>query len=395
MTLPIALVHASKCSTGITIVVVVLTVLYWFAVVAIIFLLMYFQLQVSSGYVFGIIYYYSMVDVLLGNDLYISDGVFQLISVFSSFAKLTPPVIRQVCFIENFSGIDQQFVHYIHAMAILFILLAISVIARYSPRLTVFVSRCIIRVICLLLVLSYTSLASTSLQLLWPLKFHDVNEVRTYSSPDIKYFTNRHLLYAIVAILCEVIVLVSLPLLLLFEPFLHHRINFIRIKPFLDQFQDCYKRKYHSFAAYYLICRQVIFVIIFVANENYSNMLYYLHTVSIIIAMIHIWVQPYKKEFLNAWDGIILLTMVLVVNLNTFASSLPTAEIAVILVLFPILLLFLIAVTKFVGVVLSVCKKSISQYKNFEMEDAGNMIDRDAILRYSYSSHKLTIFTVT
>ena len=69
-------ISTSKCSTGMTIVVVVLTVLYWFAVVAIIFLLMYFQLQVSSGYVFGIIYYYSMVDVLLGNDLYISDGVF-------------------------------------------------------------------------------------------------------------------------------------------------------------------------------------------------------------------------------------------------------------------------------------------------------------------------------
>ena len=78
------------------------------------------------------------------------------------------------------------------------------------------------------------------------------------------------------------------------------------------------------------------------------------------------------------------------------ASSLPTTEIVVILVLFPILLIFLIAVTtKLVGVVLSMCKKSISRYKTFEMEDAGNMIDQDAILRYSYSSHKITIFTVT
>ena len=369
----------SRCSVGMTIVVVVLTVLYWFAVVTIVFLLMYFQLQISSGYVFGIIYYYSMVDVLLDNDLYISDGVFQLVNVLSSFAKLTPPVIGQLCFIENFSGIDQQFVHYVHAVAILFILLVIVVVARYSPRLTVFVSRCIIRVICLLLVLSYTSLASTSLQLLRPLKFHDVNEVRTYSSPSIKYFTHQHLLYAIVAILCEVVVLVSLPLLLLLEPFLRHRINFIRIKPLLDQFQGCYKRKYHSFAAYYLICRQVIFVIVFVANEDYSNMLYYLHTVCIVIAMIHIWVQPYKKEFLNAWDGVILLIMVLVVNLNAFTSSLPATVIAVILVLFPILLLFLILVTKLVSFVL---KKRVNQYKIFEDEDTGNVTNQDARLRY-------------
>ena len=41
----------------------------------------------------------------------------------------------------------------------------------FHPACTVFVSWCIIYAICLLLALSYTSLASTSLQLLRPLKF--------------------------------------------------------------------------------------------------------------------------------------------------------------------------------------------------------------------------------
>ena len=53
--------------------------------------------------------------------------------------------------------------------------------------------------------------ASTSLQLLRPLTFHGVDEVRTYSSPDIEYFTGRHLVYAIVAILCEVTIVIGLP----------------------------------------------------------------------------------------------------------------------------------------------------------------------------------------
>lgn len=372
-------ISASKCSVEMTIVVVLLTVLYWIVVVTIVFGLMYFQLHISSGYLFGIIYYYSIVDVLLGNNLYVSNGVFQLVSVLSSFAKLTPQVLGQLCLVENFSGIDQQFVHYIHAVAVLLILLTIVVVARHSPRLAMFVRRCIIRVICLLLVLSYTSLASTSLQLLRPLQFHNVNEVYTYSSPNLKYFSHRHLIYAIIAILCEVIVLVSLPLLLLLDPFLRHRVNFIRIKPLLDQFQSCYKKKYHSFAAYYLICRQLIFLIVFVANENYSNMVYYLHTVCIVIAMIHIWVQPYGKEFLNAWDGIILLAMVLVVNLSTFTSSLPAVEIAVVLVLFPILLLFLILVAKLIGFAVILYQRKSTQYKIVEEE-----ANKDAMLRYVY-----------
>jgi len=74
---------------------------------------------VLSGYVYAIIYYYSIVDILLGNNLYISEGAFLAISIISSFAKLTPQFFGQLCFVEGLSGIDQQFIHYCHAVAVL------------------------------------------------------------------------------------------------------------------------------------------------------------------------------------------------------------------------------------------------------------------------------------
>ena len=265
-------INTDKCSAGMTILVIVLTILYWIAIIAVVFGLMYFQFQISSGYAYGIIYYYSIVDILMVND--VSKELFHLVSILSSFAKLTPQLFGQLCLVEGLSGIDQQFIHYSHALAVSLILLIIVLVARYSPRLTQFVGRCIVRVICILLLLSYTSLASTSLQLLRLLTFNDVDEVRTYSSPDIKYFTGRHLVYAIVAILCEVIIVIGLPLFLLLEPFLRRRVNLVRIKPLLDQFQGCYKDKYRWFAAYYLICRQVIILIVYVGNGNYYYMLY-------------------------------------------------------------------------------------------------------------------------
>ena len=336
-------INTDSCSVGMTILVIMLTVLYWIAVVSGVFCLMYFRFKIPLGYVYAIIYYYSIVDVVLIND--VSEGTSWLVTILSSFAKLTPQLFGQLCLIEGLRGIDQLFINYSHALAVSLIVLIIVLAARRSGRLTRFVGPCIIRVICLLLLLAYTSLASISLQLLRPLPLsysNYVGKLRTYSSPDIEYFTGRHLVYVIVAILCEVIIVIGLPLFLLLEPCLsrlNQKINFVRIKPLLDEFQDSYKGKYRWFASYYLICRQVILLIVYAMNGDYHTMLYFLQTACIIITMVHICFQPYKSYLLNALDGVILLILVLVVNLNTFSFSFLSSISSTVLVLLPLLLL--------------------------------------------------------
>ena len=109
--------------------------------------------------------------------------------------------------------------------------------------------------ICFLLLLSYTSVATTSLLLLRSLKFDNLDKVYAFLSPEIEYLHGRHLPYGIIAIiLCTLVTVIGLPLLLLLEPFLNRKINLYRIKPLLDHFQGCYKDKYRSFAACYMIC---------------------------------------------------------------------------------------------------------------------------------------------
>ena len=85
-----------------------------------------------------------------------------------------------------------------------------------------------------------------------PLKFHDIDKVYTYLSPDIEYFHGRHLAYSVVALLCAISIVIGLPLLLILEPFLNHKINFIKIKPLLDQFQGSYKDKCRCFHGWLL-----------------------------------------------------------------------------------------------------------------------------------------------
>ena len=227
-----------------------------------IFTMTYFKVPIGSMY--AIVYYYSVLDILLNQDYLILSGLHTAVNIMSSLAKLTPQFLGQLCLARNMSGIDQQFIHYIHPVAIVLFLYVLSVIARRSHRVSSFISKGIINFICFILLLSYTSVATTFLLLMRPLTSLYVDKVYTYLSPDIEYFHGRHLAYVLVAVSFTIVIVIGLPLLLLLEPFLNSKINFIKIKPLLDQFQGCYKDRYRGFAAYYMICRIVIILLVII-----------------------------------------------------------------------------------------------------------------------------------
>ena len=372
-----------KCSPGMIVLVIVLTALYWVAILVFLFGVAYYlkmQAKISLGYLYGLMYFYSTVDILLASNLYITDEVFYTVSTLSSFVKLNPQFLGKFCFIKNLDAIDQQFIHYCHVVFILIILIGIRITAKFCKRIAFYVDHCIVQVVCLFLLLSFSCLMSTSLLLLRPLKFPNTDGLYTYLSPHLKFFTNQHAVYVGVAIFCMFLITVS-SLLLLLQPcpwlFVMKKITpkcrcwrfckrfnrkmrrcwlktrwyfkrllmkltiFGRTEQIVDQFQDCYKDQYRWFAAYYLICRLVLMLITCFANDDYNNMIYYLQTACVVITIIHILVQPYKNDTLNMLDTTILLNMLLIVNLNSFSfSTSTTAGITASLVIVPLLLIF-------------------------------------------------------
>ena len=338
--------NIESCTAGQTVLVILLTVIYWIVIVTLVFAMMYYK--VGIGYLYSITYYYSIVDILLNQNLYTSTGFYLTVSIMSSFSKITPQFLGELCLTTGMSGIDQQVIHYIHSLAVIVILGMISLLARRSRRFTTIIDHEIIHVICCLLLLSYTSMASTSLLLMRPMKFHGIDEIYTYLSPDIEYFHGHHLAYGIIALLCTISFVIGLPLLLTLEPFLNHKINFIRIKPLLDQFQGCYKDKYRCFSGYYMSCRLVIISIVIANSSNDLVANYVIIAVCGIIALIHVTVKPYNNDIINKFDGVIL-------HLVIFTAVLPFLDdfdspfvitMAFILVILP--LLNFIAVTLYV-----------------------------------------------
>ena len=330
-------VSVESCTAGQKVAVILLTAIYWIVMVTLTFAMMYYK--VGIGYLYSITYYYSIVDILLSQTLQASRELCLTVNIMSSFSKITPQFLGELCVTIGMSGIDQQFIHYIHPSAVTLILGAITLLARKSQSFSVIISRGIIHVICLLLLLSYTSMASTSLLLIRSLRFHDIDKVYTYLSPDIQYFHGRHLAYGIVALLCIVFIVTGPPLLLTLEPFLNRKINFVKIKPLLDQFQGCYKDKYCCFAGYYMICRLVIIIIVIANSSNDFATSYMLIVVCGIIALIHLIIKPYNNEILNQFDGIILHLIIFVTALplfNDYESPL-VITIAFVLIILPLL----------------------------------------------------------
>ena len=337
----------NECAIGQTILVLALILLYWIVIIVVVFSLMRFKVEI--GYLYAITYYYSVVDLLLNQNWYLSSVLDTTINVISSTAKIIPQYLGKFCFIKNMSGIDQQFIHYIHPVAVSLFLVMITILARRSRRLASFISKGIIRVICYLLLLSYTSVATTSLLLMRPLLFLNVDKVYTYVSPNIEYLHGRHLPYAIVAMLFTIVIVIGLPLVLGLEPFLNSKINFVKIKPLLDQFQGCYKDKYRCFAAYYMICRLVIITIIIANSSNNFVLQYSLIAVCVITALIHQILKPYSNSLLNDFDGAILQLLILCSALTPFVEFIDDSDttalmgITFVIVMLPLLIFIIMS----------------------------------------------------
>ena len=346
-------VNDDDCSPGITILIIICMILYWIIIMAIILLIMYFKINI--GYLYGIIYYYSVVDILLGQVINYSNGLDILDKIITSIVRLSPGFVGFLCFIKGMSGIDQYVLRFIYPTGIILILILLSVLARWSGRVTRCISRGIIPAICLVLTLTYTSIADTALQLFRSLRFTDVDKVYTYLSPEFEYLTGRHIFYFTIALLYVLVIVVGLPLLLISEPFTNRWINFsnlniictrVSLKPILDQFQGCYEDNCRWFAAVYLICRQAILVTVIISNYFFDiyTELYLLVIICLVTALLHYIVQPYNRKYkaLNKFDAFILLLLLLVVCLqmisvsNGFTTD-AIVGIAFVLVLFPIL----------------------------------------------------------
>ena len=111
-------------------------------------------------------------------------------------------------------------------------------------------------------------------------------------------------------------------------------------------------------------------------------MLFYLQTACVVIAMTHMWFQPYHNKSLNALDGVLLLLIILEADIYTvpFLKNV-TTEVTLILVIIPLILLSIIAIKN----MFSVCLKKWYYHHHDPIDDDDDDYDErlaDLLIRY-------------
>ena len=303
------------------------SLLYWIVIISLIFALLHFKFDITAGYTYGILFYYSVLEQTVnasyaGTQNNLNDSVIiTFLTILSSIGNMKPPFqLLRLCFWKSLTMMDHMFLTYIHPVIVTSLIAAIFLSARNSVKVARTVGRYVnSKSICILLILSYNSATYTSVQLLRPLAVYnkntnDVASWQLYLSPTKQYFDKYFAVYFVIALLCEPIIGIAFPFVLIFHQHLtrYLNINFSSIKLIMDHFKGCYKEEYRWFAAYYLLCRQLLYAVDigtdFFLYVKFPIML----TVYVLIIMVHVWFQPYKQRILNVLDSCILMTLMLV-----------------------------------------------------------------------------------
>ena len=205
------------------------------------------------------------------------------------------------------------------------------------------------------LIISYTQCAKVSFQILIPVELAGkgksiCNYVAYHGG--VQYFGYQHFPYAILAI-ASIASIVAIPpaLLIIFPGYMHlleccglsenQILNCpMKLKPFLDSFQSCFKDHLRSFAGVYLLYR-----VIFLANYAFCINLYNFYAVTefsiIVILTIHSIAQPYKSKLHNVLDSLLFVDLAVINGITTYFFTYPEASGKLIEVLFWIQLILL------------------------------------------------------
>ena len=313
-------VHNDTCRVQNSVLIMLGVLFYWFVLVFLFFIILTLNLSVGVGLASGIVYYFRVV-FLLTDSLVTSDFLRVVISVCVSVTQLSAQLFGfiPVCFAHSLEyNLQHHLFEYASPLFVVITILAIITFSRCCkcPKRISLADNSPNHAICLLILISYTSMTYTSFEILRPIQLSE--KAFVYSDPEIPYFETMHWPYALVAIFVEFFISLPICFLLLLAPCLSRwkRVNLVklRLKPIVDEFQACYKDKHRWFAGFYFLARQLMYIAYCtIPKEVLPQTNSLIHTVCVVVLMVQVIIQPYKKQFwyLNIIDSILLVDLLL------------------------------------------------------------------------------------
>ena len=252
------------------------------------------KLSIGSGYLYGPLFYLAVLNLI---PLTSYSTLNTIISSFAATLLLKLKFLGYIpwCFFPSVSLLTSKWFELIGPSVVAVVLLLTVYLARCSPKLLEHFQKSPLQAMCVLVLMLFWSLASTSISVITPVYLSGVEGPRVHSQPDIVYLRGDHIPLWIISVII-LLMLYSIVFVLIFSRFL----NLHRLKPIFDEFQSCYKDSYRWYGGVYFIMWTILQVL--VISSNYELF----QTVIIVLTVTHCLLQPYCKKWLNVMDGLFL-----------------------------------------------------------------------------------------
>ena len=263
------------------------------------------KLSIGSGYLYGPLFYLATL------------GLIPLTS-YSTLNRIASPIVVILLLqYQSLGYIPWCFFNFKHAPLFygrLFQFLAPSIVAvvllltiflaRSRPKLFGWFQKSPLQAMCLLMLVSFWSLASTAILLLKHVNLD--GEDKVHLNPDRDYFTHEHIPVGILSIIL-LSIMYSMVILLMISHFYN---PFHKLKPVLDELQSCYKDRYRWYGGVYFIIWTILQVIVLTSNYQLFT------TLIIALTITHCMLQPYSEKWLNIIDGVLFGSLSITSNLK-------------------------------------------------------------------------------
>ena len=251
------------------------------------------KLNIGSGYLYGPLFYLAVLNL-------VPTSYSTLNTIISSFVATLLLQLKFLgyipwCFFPSVSLLTSKWFELIGPLVVAIVLLLTVYLARCSPKLLEHFQKSPLQAMCVLVLVLFWSLASTSISVITPVYLSGVKGARVHLQPDVAYLRGDHIPLWIISVII-LLILYSIVFVLTFSRFL----NLHRLKPILDEFQSCYKDSYRWYGGVYFIMWTILQVL--VISSNYELF----QTVIIVLTVTHCLLQPYCKKWLNVMDGLFL-----------------------------------------------------------------------------------------
>ena len=348
--------------------------------------ILFFNINLTSGALYSFIFYSQIV-----NNHY-SDTLYQLyngpLNYFFNAFKIVYGIfdldifeIDQLsfCLFKNATILDLMLIKYLTTLYALFLIIVTILVLRfYSFYCCIkLCHKCgrrnirgsIVNALTAFLVLCYFHCLVITLHILVPSYIMGEGGTRLKTVPlyngDLSYMSIDHLKYVIPAIVCLIIIILPPPIILLSEPLLVrvsgvlnirrnaitytlHRLR-MKLKPFLDSFQGCFKDNCRCFAGLFFLYRILLVLIPIYLSEGVFWNIMMKESLLFLILLLHCFCMPFERKPHNNHSFFLLVDLLMINTLQlaplTEYTSTTTAVAVFQLVLMSLPLLYFLGYT--------------------------------------------------